>query len=227
MTKIEIKNIKKSFGKNQTEIEVLRGINAEIESGKMTFLVGPSGCGKTTLISIIAGILTPKEGEIILFGKNINKLTASQNARFRRQNIGFVFQQFNLLPSLTALENVSVPLIINKVSRKIAEEKSFEMLKKVGLESSAKKLPKELSGGQQQRIAIARSLIHNPKLLICDEPTSSLDSASGLQIINLLKECANEKDRCVIVVTHDDRIFKFADVILKMNDGKIENKLFN
>lgn len=224
MNNIEIQNIKKSFGEGKVKIEVLHGINATINPGKMTFLVGPSGCGKTTLISIIAGILTPDSGQVKLFGEDIFKLSNIKNSEFRRKNIGFIFQQFNLLPALTALENVSIPLIANGVKRDIAYEKSREMLKKVGLENFVNKLPKELSGGQQQRIAIARALVHNPRLIVCDEPTASLDATAGKQVMEILKEQAKKEDRVVIIVTHDDRIFKFADVILRMEDGRIIDK---
>jgi putative ABC transport system ATP-binding protein len=221
MNKIEVNNIKKSFGAGNMLIEVLHGINLEIESGKMNFLIGPSGCGKTTLISIIAGILSPTSGEVKIFGQNINKLSSGKNSEFRRQNIGFIFQQFNLLPALSAAENASIPLIANGAKRDDALKKAKEMLAKVGLENHTNKLPKELSGGQQQRVAIARALIHNPKLLVCDEPTASLDAASGKQVMEILQEQAKQDNRCVIIVTHDDRIFKFADIIIKMNDGKI------
>lgn len=221
MSAIKITKIKKSFGKGEAKFEVLHGIDGEIEAGKMTFLVGPSGCGKTTLISIIAGILTPDDGDVEVFCHNILKMKAKENAQFRRENIGFIFQQFNLLPALTALENVAVPLIAGGMERSEAKKKAAEMLEKVDLAPHIKKLPKELSGGQQQRVAIARSLVHDPKLLICDEPTASLDASSGQIVMKLLQEQAKKEDRCVIVVTHDDRIFKFADAMLKMNDGKI------
>lgn len=224
---IEIIDIKKSFGEDKVRVEVLHGINAEINPGKLVFLVGPSGCGKTTLISIIAGILTPTSGQVKLFDEDIFALSNSKNSEFRRKNIGFIFQQFNLLPALTALENASIPLIANGVSREEAYKKTREMLKKVGLENHVNKLPKELSGGQQQRIAIARALVHEPKLLVCDEPTASLDAHSGQQVMEILQEQARKEDRVVIIVTHDDRIFKFADIILKMSDGRIIEKIEN
>ncbi len=224
MNNIEIIDIKKSFGEDKVRVEVLHGINTQINPGKLTFLVGPSGCGKTTLISIIAGILTPTSGQVKLFGQDIFALSNSKNSEFRRKNIGFIFQQFNLLPALTALENASIPLIANGVNRELAYEKTREMLKKVGLENHVNKLPKELSGGQQQRIAIARALVHEPKLLVRDEPTASLDTHSGQQVMEILQEQAKKEDRVVIIVTHDDRIFKFADVMLKMSDGRLINQ---
>lgn len=224
MNDIKIVNIKKSFQSGQSTIEVLHNINWQIHSGKMTFLVGPSGCGKTTLISIIAGILSPTSGDIFVFQENINKMSSRNNSDFRKRNIGFIFQQFNLLPSLTAQENISIPLIINKINPSLIRKKSHEMLAKVGLENYADKLPRELSGGQQQRVAIARALIHEPRLLVCDEPTASLDAHSGIQVMDLLKEHAKDSSRCVVIVTHDDRIFKYADIMARMNDGRINEE---
>ena len=189
-------------------------------------LVGPSGCGKTTLISIIAGILNQDEGSCELFGENLIAMHSQDKLRFRARNIGFVFQAFNLLPSLTATENVSIPLIINGAKRIEAERKANIVLEQVGLGDRVTSLPSQLSGGQQQRVAIARALVHSPRLIVCDEPTSSLDHETGHTVMELLKDVALHKDRTLVVVTHDSRIFNFADRIAEMDDGhivKIEN----
>jgi putative ABC transport system ATP-binding protein len=188
----------------------------------MTFLVGPSGCGKTTLISIIANLLTPSAGTVELFGVNLHQLSDKESTIFRRKNIGFIFQQFNLLPALTAAENVCIPLVVQGIVKKKALKIAEEYLSFIGMAEHTEKLPKELSGGQQQRIAIARALVHEPRLLICDEPTASLDSVSGEQTMQLLQERACQEGRCVIIVTHDSRIFKFSDTITHISDGLIQ-----
>lgn len=219
---IEVQHISKWFGSANARTHVLHDINWTIEPGLMTFLVGPSGSGKTTLISIIAGILTPTSGTVCLFKNYLNKMTEPQATKFRRQNIGFIFQQFNLLPALTASENASIPLVIAGMEKKKALERADKYLDIMGMIQHKDKLPRELSGGQQQRIAIARALVHEPRLLICDEPTASLDSTTGIKVMELLQHAACNENRCVIVVTHDNRIFQFSDVIVRISDGKIE-----
>jgi putative ABC transport system ATP-binding protein len=190
-------------------------------TGSITFIVGPSGCGKTTLISVLAGILSAEAGEVEVFGTRLSDLTRLDLARFRASTIGFIFQQFNLLPALTAAENASVPLLIKGASEREADRKARELLAVVGLEEHADKLPSELSGGQQQRVAIARALVHQPQLVISDEPTASLDAQSGQNAMRLLRDHALSPDRAVIVVTHDTRIFKYADRLIRMSDGRI------
>lgn len=187
----------------------------------MNFLVGPSGCGKTTLISVIGGILSCEEGELDVLGHDLRTLRNGKLAEFRLNYLGFIFQQFNLLPALNAEENASLPLVAQGVSNKRAERLARELLERLGLKGQTKKMPSQLSGGQQQRVAIARALVHEPKLLICDEPTASLDAASGHTVMELLRDVALEGDRSVIVVTHDNRIFDFADRISRMADGTI------
>lgn len=220
--KIVVEAIHKSFESGSLKVQVLKDINWTIKSGEMTFLVGPSGCGKTTLISIIAGILTPTQGRVNLFGNYLCDMAQQAATQFRRENIGFIFQQFNLLPALTASENVSIPLVLKGQKKKPAIETAHHYLDLMGMADHRDKLSRELSGGQQQRIAIARALIHEPRLLICDEPTASLDSITGKQIMELLQMDACKKDRCVIIVTHDTRIFPFSDLIVNMNDGGIQ-----
>lgn len=218
---IEIKNIVKDFEVGNVKSTVLHGINLNIEPGKLTMLVGPSGCGKTTLISIITGILTPTSGDVIINKVNLTKLKDNEKVAFRRDKIGFIFQQYNLLPTLTAAENAAIPLIAQGMKVEAAVKKARDILEIVDMKNHIEKLPKQLSGGQQQRVVIARALIHNPELIVCDEPTAALDAATGAKVMEILKNKALEENRIVIVVTHDNRIFDFADQIINMNDGRI------
>jgi putative ABC transport system ATP-binding protein len=183
--------------------------------------VGPSGCGKTTLVSLLAGLLDPTAGEVMVLGTDIGRLRGKSKVQFRGRNIGFVFQQYNLLPALTARENAAVPMIINGAPRRRALEKSTELLERVGLATKADALPKNLSGGQQQRVAIARALVHDPRLLLCDEPTAALDAASGRTVMDLLRAVAVGPDRAVLIVTHDSRIYDRGDRMIVMADGKV------
>jgi putative ABC transport system ATP-binding protein len=214
--------VTKEFGSGDTRIQVLHGIDLEIPTGELALLVGPSGCGKTTLISIIAGLLDVTTGTVSVMGNDLAKLRGPDKVRFRGKNIGFVFQQYNLLPALTAAENAAVPLLIAGWKRKVAVEKANEMLALVGLGSKLKSLPNQLSGGQQQRVAIARSLVHEPKLLVCDEPTAALDAQSGQSVMELFRSVAVREDRAVIVVTHDSRIYHFGDRMISMGDGRVD-----
>jgi putative ABC transport system ATP-binding protein len=184
-------------------------------------LVGPSGCGKTTLISIIASILSQDSGSCEVLGQDLNRMRENERTHFRGLSIGFVFQLFNLLPALNAVENVSVPLLINGKSRKNAATRAKEALGQVDLGARLDALPAQLSGGQQQRVAIARAMVHDPKLIVCDEPTSNLDHETGRNVMRILRGKAKSLDRALIVVTHDPRIFEFADRIAHMDDGKI------
>jgi putative ABC transport system ATP-binding protein len=204
-----------------TAQRVLDGVNCDIPFSAMTLLVGPSGCGKTTLVSLLAGLLDPTAGEVMVLGTDIGKLRGKSKVVFRGRNIGFVFQQYNLLPALTARENAAVPMIINGAPRRRALEKSTELLERVGLATKADALPKNLSGGQQQRVAIARALVHDPRLLLCDEPTAALDAASGRTVMDLLRAVAVGPDRAVLIVTHDSRIYDRGDRMIVMADGKV------
>jgi putative ABC transport system ATP-binding protein len=199
----------------------LRGIELDVHTGELLMLVGPSGCGKTTLISVIAGILDQDEGSCVVFEQDWQQMSLYAKTRYRGHHIGFVFQAFNLLPALTAAENVAIPLLINGGGRREALRRAQEVLAQVGLGERADAVPAQLSGGQQQRVAIARAFVHDPKLIVCDEPTSALDHETGHQVMALLRN-ATGKDRALIVVTHDARIFEFADRIAKMDDGRIE-----
>ncbi len=222
-TLVETQNISKDFSVGGQKNRVLFDINLKINSGELTMLVGPSGCGKTTLLSVIGGILSPSEGKVFVNNTELTKLSDKQKVDFRRKNIGFIFQQYNLLPALTAVENAAIPLIASGVKLVDACKKSAKILSEIGMENHLEKLPNQLSGGQQQRVAIARALVHEPLLVVCDEPTAALDAASGLKVMEILQNHAIKNDRGVIVVTHDDRIFKFANRVIKMEDGKIIN----
>jgi putative ABC transport system ATP-binding protein len=219
---ISCRAVVRDFGSGDTLIRVLHGIDLDIYPGQMTLMIGPSGCGKTTLISIVAGILSATEGSVDVFGTRVTSLGGSKLVRFRRAEIGFIFQQFNLLPALTATENAAVPLIAQGMATSKANAKARDYLVRLGLEKHLEKYAPQMSGGQQQRVAIARALVHEPRFIVCDEPTASLDAASGRAALGLLKDVAVKPDRAVIVVTHDARVFSFADRIVAMNDGLIE-----
>lgn len=218
---VHCQKLVKTYDAGGQKVIALNGVNLNIASGELMMLVGPSGCGKTTLISVIAGILDQDSGLCELFGQNMLTMPSKDKLRFRAKNIGFVFQAYNLLPSLTAAENVSVPLIINGEKRNVAERKAVQVLAQVGLGERVKSLPAQLSGGQQQRVAIARALVHSPRLIVCDEPTSALDHESGQNVMNLLQEVALDQNRTLVIVTHDARIFSFANRIAEMDDGHI------
>jgi putative ABC transport system ATP-binding protein len=221
MNAVETKGIKKYFGSGETRVEALRETDFEARFGELTFVVGPSGSGKTTLLSVVAGLLDHEEGSLRVLDSDMSALSNAERLRFRRQNVGFLFQQYNLLPALTAVENVAVPLIAGGVPRKLAEERAAALLKTVGLGERLEGLPSELSGGQQQRVALARALVHEPKLVICDEPTAALDHKTGDAVMKLLATHALSPDRAVVVVTHDTRVLRFADRIAYMDDGRI------
>lgn len=215
------KSVTKSYVTGPTKVMALRGVDLEVKKGELLMLVGPSGCGKTTLISVVAGILDHDGGECLVFQRDLRGMGQTKKTRFRGQNVGFVFQAYNLLPTLSALENVSVPLLILGVPRKEAQERAKGILEKVGLADRMYATPAQLSGGQQQRVAIARALIHGPRLIVCDEPTSALDAETGQRVMEVLRDAALSSDRALIIVTHDNRIFNFADRIARMEDGHI------
>jgi putative ABC transport system ATP-binding protein len=218
---VRCRGVTKTYGAGDARVLALRGIDLDVRCGELLMVVGPSGCGKTTLISVIAGILDQDSGQCEVLGRDLKDMDQRARARFRGLAIGFVFQLFNLLPALNAVENVSVPLLINGAARKNAEARAKDVLEAVSLGSRLDALPGKLSGGQQQRVAIARALVHDPTLIVCDEPTSNLDHVTGRSMMELLRDVAKSPDRALIVVTHDPRIFEFADRIARMDDGKI------
>lgn len=215
------KEVTKSYVTGPTKVMALRGVDLDVQMGELLMLVGPSGCGKTTLISVVAGILDHDDGECLVFQQDLRAMGQTKKTWYRGQNVGFVFQAYNLLPTLTALENVSVPLLILGFHRTEAQSRAKDILRQVGLEDRLYSLPAQLSGGQQQRVAIARALVHKPKLVVCDEPTSALDAETGQRVIDVLRNTALSEERALIIVTHDNRIFNFADRIARMEDGRI------
>jgi putative ABC transport system ATP-binding protein len=219
---VSCRGVTKTYGTGPEAVQALRGVNLDVHAGELLMLVGPSGCGKTTLISVIAGILDQDAGVVNVFGHDMKGMGQSARTAYRGRSIGFVFQAFNLLPALTAAENVAVPLMIAGVPPREAVERARAVLDSVGIGDRSRSLPAQLSGGQQQRVAIARSLVHEPKLIVCDEPTSSLDQETGHKIMEILRDVALASDRALVIVTHDSRTFSFADRIARMNDGLIE-----
>ncbi|MCC6231178.1 MAG: ABC transporter ATP-binding protein [Verrucomicrobiales bacterium] len=220
-TAVRVERVSKVFGRGEAAVQALKGVDFEARQGELLMIVGPSGCGKTTLLSVIAGTLEFNDGNVTVFGAGLHGMTRSEVTAFRGRHIGFIFQSFNLVPTLSAVENVSIPLLINGVARREAEARSRAMLEKVGLVGRGGDTPLQLSGGQQQRVAIARALVHEPSLVICDEPTSALDRENGRRVMELMHEVARAPGRCVIVVTHDSRIFRFADRMAEMDDGRV------
>ncbi|MCB1681086.1 MAG: ABC transporter ATP-binding protein [Rhodospirillales bacterium] len=219
---VTLQNIVKDFPVgDRRSIRVIHDVSCAVRMGELTMLVGPSGCGKTTLISIMSGILTPTGGSVDVMGQDLTRLSDRKKVIFRREHIGFIFQQFNLLPALTAAENAAMPLIAGGIPVSDARKKGAALLETLGMGEHLEKLPRQLSGGQQQRVAIARALVHEPKLIVCDEPTASLDAKTGQSVMDILRTAANDQKRAVLVVTHDNRIYHFADRILEMSDGQI------
>jgi putative ABC transport system ATP-binding protein len=220
-----LRAVNKSFRNGEQVTPVLKQVEFAARAGEMLFVTGPSGCGKTTLLSVLCGTLNADSGEVHTLGQALHRLSAAQVTRFRAQHIGFIFQQFNLIPSLTAAENVAVPLRIQGVSAGKALPRAKDILARVGLPEKINERPSRLSGGQQQRVAIARALVHEPALIVCDEPTSALDSATGQQVLELLRSTAGQPNRTVIVVTHDPRVYRHANRMAEMEDGRIQRVL--
>jgi putative ABC transport system ATP-binding protein len=216
---VRIRGLSKHFGSGEQQVQALKHINWDIYPGQMTLIVGPSGCGKTTLLSVIAGILNCDRGEVEIFGQEITVMSDRALTSFRAQYIGFVFQQYNLLPALTAVENAAIPLVIAGWTKQRAVKKAGEILSSLGMGKKLESLPRQLSGGQMQRVAIARALVHEPRLLVCDEPTAALDHETGITVMELMRATAVRPDRAVVVVTHDNRVFGFGDRIAYMDDG--------
>ncbi|MBX9706577.1 MAG: ABC transporter ATP-binding protein [Caulobacteraceae bacterium] len=221
MNAVIARDIEMAFGSNGLKTQVLFDVDLEVASGELTMLVGPSGCGKTTLLSIPSGTLKPTGGDVEVMGNVITRMKDSEKVILRRRRIGFIFQQYNLLPALTAAENAAMALVADGMPLKKAAEKARAVLETLGMGPHADKLPRMLSGGQQQRVAIARAIVHEPDLVVCDEPTAALDAETGRQVMELLKEAAAGPGRAVLVVTHDNRIYRYADRIVAMEDGRI------
>ena len=217
---IEVRNVTKRYA-GKRAVDALRGVSFRVEKGEMVATMGPSGSGKSTLLNIIGGLDRPSEGSVIIDGIDLQALDDKGLTRLRREKIGFVFQFFNLLPTLTALENVALPLHLDGAARKKAVTRAAEMLERMGLKERQDHLPDELSGGEQQLVAMARALVLGPPLILADEPTGNLDSINGQEILSLLKKLQSEFGTTLIVVTHDSRAAGFCDRILNMQDGQI------
>jgi len=211
-----------SYQLGHQSVSVLRNVNLSVKSGSIKLLMGPSGSGKTTLLSILAGLLSPIEGRVELLGQDITKLSRAQLSRFRLENIGFIFQGFNLFPALTAIENVELALDLRGIRGKVARDRARDILTQVGLGDKINNHPRDLSGGQKQRVAIARALVTHPKIVMADEPTAALDSHSGHAVVELLRQLAKDDGVTVLMVTHDARIVDIADSIICLEDGEIQ-----
>jgi putative ABC transport system ATP-binding protein len=218
---IKADELVKWFGEGDAKTVAVKDVSFEAYFGEMLYIEGPSGSGKTTLLSMISGILRPNSGSVTVEGKDIWNLPADQIADFRLNTVGFVFQDYHLFPRLTTIENVAIPLILKKVDWNESLRISLQYLEVVGLKDRAQLTPSKLSGGEQQRVAIARAIVSSPDILIFDEPTASLDGDTGRRIVDFVKENILNEKRCILIVTHDSRIFEYADRIMKMEDGKI------
>jgi putative ABC transport system ATP-binding protein len=219
---IAIKGVEMALQSGRQVLQILQGVDWEIPGGNIQLLMGPSGSGKTTLLSILAGLLTPTQGKVYLLGEEITKLSRSKLARFRLQHIGFIFQDFNLFPALTAAENIEVVLNIKGIKGRVARHQAQALLEQVGLADKSKQKPRDLSGGQKQRVAVARALAGHPQLIMADEPTASLDSASGHAVMELLRKLAKEEGATVLIVTHDPRIIDVADRVAHLDEGVLK-----
>jgi putative ABC transport system ATP-binding protein len=219
---IETRDLRKQFGVGDVAIEVLRGVTLSIETGEFVALMGPSGSGKSTLMSIVGGIEPPTRGDVMLEGVNIAKLTDDQRTLLRRRRIGFIFQAFNLIPTLSALENVSLPLELDGVPAKVARERALQALDRVELSHRASHIPSRLSGGEQQRVAVARAIVIRPAILLADEPTGNLDSRQSERVTELLRSLAADHKHTIIMVTHDAKVARSAFRLLLFRDGMIE-----
>jgi len=219
---LEVRNVKKSYRMGKVQVPALRGVSFTVEEGEFVTIFGPSGSGKSTLLHLMGGLDKPDEGEIFIDGINILKLDEEKLAELRLTKIGFVFQFFNLLPRLTALRNVELPLTIAGVSEEETSARTRKTLSLVGLEARETHRPTELSGGEQQRVAIARALVTNPKIVLADEPTGNLDTKTGWEIVQLMKKLNKEKAQTFVVITHDPNVAETADRIIHLKDGAIE-----
>jgi putative ABC transport system ATP-binding protein len=218
---IEVRQLTKTYAEGNTRTLALRGVDLDVHAGELLMLMGPSGSGKTTLLSIMGCILTANSGSVRIAGKEITQMTEKQLPGIRLEHIGFVFQGFNLFPTLSAGENVELMLDLKGVAAKSAKKRAAELLDQVGLGGKSGSFPSDLSGGQKQRIAIARALAGDPEIILADEPTAALDSHTGKNVMEMMSELAHKRGRAVVIVTHDSRVLSFADRIVKIEDGAI------
>jgi len=223
MPVLEAINVAKDYGDGSVAVHAVRGVDVRVDRGEFLAIMGPSGCGKSTLLHMLGGIEEPTSGQVLLGGENFGGLNDHDRSIIRRRRIGFVFQKMNLLPSLSALDNVALPLRIDGLSRSQAHEKSRAALEQVGIADRASHVPHQLSGGEQQRVAVARALVISPSVILADEPTGALDSANGRRIVELLWECVKQ-GQTVVMVTHDIDVAQHADRILTMRDGRVDGE---
>lgn len=218
---IQVKNLYKIFRVGNEKVRALNGVDLTIYKGEFCAIVGTSGSGKSTMLNMLAGLEKPTKGEVIVAGEHLEKMNENQLVKFRREHVGFIFQSFNLLGTMNAIENVALPLTFRGVDKKIREAKAVEMLKLVGLPKHMKHRPNEMSGGQQQRVGVARALVLDPEIIFADEPTGNLDSKTSAEVLGLMRKVVTEKNQTMVMVTHDNHLASFADRIFHIIDGKI------
>ena len=218
---IQVKNLHKIYKVGSTKVRALNGVDFEVREGEFCAIVGTSGSGKSTLLNMLAGLEKPSKGEIVIDGHHIEKMNEKQLVKFRRENVGFIFQSFNLLGTLNALENVALPLSFRGIPKPIRLKRAMKMLRMVGLKEHAMHKPNQMSGGQQQRVGMARALVVNPKIMFADEPTGNLDSKTSKEMMNLMRHIVNEHKKTLVMVTHDDSLAAIADKVIRIVDGKI------
>lgn len=218
---IQVKNLYKIFRVGNSKVRALNGVDLTIYRGEFCAIVGTSGSGKSTMLNMLAGLEKPTKGEVIVAGEHLENMTENQLVRFRREKIGFIFQSFNLLGTMNAVENVALPLTFRGVDKKTREEKASKMLDLVGLSKHKKHRPNEMSGGQQQRVGVARALVLDPEIIFADEPTGNLDSHTSEEVLKLMRRVVQEKNQTLVMVTHDNHLAGFADRVFHIIDGKI------
>lgn len=218
---IQVKNLYKVFRVGNERVRALNGVDMTIYKGEFCAIVGTSGSGKSTMLNMLAGLEKPTKGEVIIAGQHLEKMSENQLVKFRREKVGFIFQSFNLLGTMNAIENVALPLTFRGVNKKVREEKAVKMLKLVGLPKHMKHRPSEMSGGQQQRVGVARALVLDPEIIFADEPTGNLDSNTSAEVLKLMRKVVQEQNQTMVMVTHDNHLAGFADRIFHIIDGKI------
>mgnify|MGYP005811475967 CR=1 FL=1 len=218
---LEVREVVKSYRLGKRAVQALRGVNLRVRQGERVVIMGPSGSGKSTLLHLLGGLDTPTQGEVILVGRPVTEMSDTELTLFRRRRLGFVFQFFNLLPTLTAEENVALPLLLDGASFKAVQTKVDDLLEKVGLTERKRHRPDELSGGEMQRVAIARAFVNDPAVVLADEPTGNLDTKTGREVLDLFEGMARDANKAIVLVTHDPKIESFGERIVRMEDGLI------
>ena len=218
---IQVKNLYKIFRVGDEKVRALNGVDLTIYKGEFCAIVGTSGSGKSTMLNMLAGLEKPTKGEVVVAGQHLENMTENQLVKFRREKVGFIFQSFNLLGTMNAIENVALPLTFRGVDKKVREAKAVKMLKLVGLSKHMLHRPNEMSGGQQQRVGVARALVLDPEIIFADEPTGNLDSHTSAEVLGLMRKVVQEKNQTIVIVNHDNHLAGFADRIFHIIDGKI------